>query len=151
MKVPFVDLYAQYQDIKKDIDSAIETTIRTSAYIGGAAVKEFEKQFAAWVGIDHVVACGNGTDSIEILLKAYGVGAGDEVLVPAISWISTSEAVGSVGAKPVFVDIEEEYLSIDPARIEAAITKKTKAIIPVHLYGHPPICPRSWTLPKNIT
>lgn len=137
MKVPFVDLYAQYQDIRKDIDSAIETTIRTSAFIGGAAVKEFEKQFAAWVGIGHVIACGNGTDSIEILLKAYGVGAGDEVLVPAISWISTSEAVTSVGATPVFVDIEEDYCSIDVNKIEAAITKRTKAIIPVHLYGHP--------------
>jgi len=121
MKVPFVDLYAQYLDIKKDIDSAIETTIRNSSYIGGSAVKEFEKQFAAWVGVDHVVACGNGTDSIEILLKAYGVGAGDEVIVPAISWISTSEAVGSVGATPVFVDIEEDYFAIDATRIEAAI------------------------------
>jgi dTDP-4-amino-4,6-dideoxygalactose transaminase len=137
MKVPFVDLYAQYQDIKKDIDSAIENTIRTSAYIGGPAVKEFEKEFAAWVGIDHVIACGNGTDSIEILLKAYGVGPGDEVLVPAISWISTSEAVTSMGATPVFVDIEEDYFTMDVARIEAAITKKTRAIIPVHLYGHP--------------
>jgi len=137
MKVPFVDLYAQYLDIKKDIDSAIETTIRNSSYIGGPAVKEFEKEFAAWAGIDHVVACGNGTDSIEILLKAYGVGAGDEVIVPAISWISTSEAVGAVGATPVFVDIEEDYFAIDPTRIEAAITKNTKVIIPVHLYGHP--------------
>jgi len=137
MKVPFVDLYAQYLDIKKDIDSAIENTIRTSAYIGGPAVKEFEKAFAAWVGVDHVVACGNGTDSIEILLKAYGVGAGDEVIVPAISWISTSEAVGAVGATPVFVDIEEDYFAIDATRVEAAITKNTKAIIPVHLYGHP--------------
>jgi len=149
MKVPFVDLYAQYQDIKEDIDSAIEKTIRTSAYIGGSAVKEFEKDFAAWVGIDHVVACGNGTDSIEILLKAYGVTAGDEVLVPAISWISTSEAVGSVGATPVFVDIEEDYFSIDPARIEAAITKKTKAIIPVHLYGHPADMPAIMAIAKK--
>ena len=137
MKVPFVDLYAQYLDIRKDIDSAIEKTIRASSYIGGADVKEFEKEFAAWVGVGHVIACGNGTDSIEILLKAHGVGAGDEVLVPAISWISTSEAVTSAGATPVFVDIEEDYFSIDVTRIEAAITKKTKAIIPVHLYGHP--------------
>lgn len=137
MKVPFVDLYAQYQDIRKDIDSAIESTIRNSSFIGGPAVKEFEKAFAAWTGIDHVVACGNGTDSIEILLKAYGIGAGDEVIVPAISWISTSEAVGSVGATPVFVDIEEDYFAIDVTRIESAITKNTKAIIPVHLYGHP--------------
>jgi dTDP-4-amino-4,6-dideoxygalactose transaminase len=146
MKVPFVDLYAQYLDIKKEIDSAIENTIRTSSYIGGSAVKEFEKEFAAWVGIDHVVACGNGTDSIEILLKAYGIGAGDEVIVPALSWISTSEAVSAMGATPVFVDIEEDYFAIDVNRIEAAITKKTKAIIPVHLYGHPADMPAMMTI-----
>lgn len=149
MKVPFVDLYAQYLDIKKDIDSAIENTIRTSAYIGGPAVKDFEKAFASWAGIDHVIACGNGTDSIEILLKAYGIGPGDEVIVPAISWISTSEAVGSVGATPVFVDIEEEYFAIDPTRIEAAITKNTKVIIPVHLYGHPADMPAIMAIAKK--
>jgi dTDP-4-amino-4,6-dideoxygalactose transaminase len=137
MKVPFVDLYAQYLTIKKDIDLAIETTIRNSSYIGGQAVKDFETGFATYVGVDHVVACGNGTDSIEILLQAFGIGKGDEVIVPAISWISTSEAVSSVGATPVFVDIEKEYFTLDPVLVAKAITPKTKAIIPVHLYGQP--------------
>jgi dTDP-4-amino-4,6-dideoxygalactose transaminase len=136
-KIPFVDLYAQYQSIKTDIDRAIEMTIRNSSYIGGQAIKDFEKAFAAYIGIDHVIACANGTDSIEILLKVYGIKEGDEVIVPAISWISTSEAVSSVGATPVFVDIEGDYYTMDTRLIEKAITARTKAIIPVHLYGHP--------------
>ena len=137
MKVPFVDLYAQYLTIKKEIDQAIETTIRNSSYIGGQPIKDFEAGFAAYLGIDHVIACANGTDSIEILLQAFGVGEGDEVIVPAISWISTSEAVSSVGATPVFVDIEKDYFTMDPALVEKAITPRTKAVIPVHLYGQP--------------
>src|SRR5579863_8896253 len=137
MKVPFADLYTQYLSIKNDIDRAIETTIRNSSYIGGQAVRDFEAAFAAYVGIDHVIACGNGTDSIEILLQAFGVGKGDEVIVPAISWISTSEAVSTVGATPVFVDIEEEYFTMDPVLLRKAITPRTKAVIPVHLYGQP--------------
>jgi dTDP-4-amino-4,6-dideoxygalactose transaminase len=137
MKVPFADLYAQYLSIKQDIDQAIETTIRNSSYIGGQAVREFEGAFAAYLGIDHVIACANGTDSIEILLQAFGVGKGDEVIVPAISWISTSEAVSTVGATPVFVDIEKDYFTMDPAGLEKAITPRTKAVIPVHLYGQP--------------
>jgi dTDP-4-amino-4,6-dideoxygalactose transaminase len=136
-KIPFVDLYAQYLSIKKDIDAAIETTIRNTAFINPPVVKEFEQAFASWLGIKHVIGCANGTDSIEILLQAYGIGKGDEVLVPAITWISTSEAVSTVGATPVFVDIEPDHYTIDANLIEKAITKKTKAIIPVHLYGHP--------------
>src|ERR1700683_366971 len=130
MKVPFADLYAQYLSIKKEIDQAIETTIRNSSYIGGQAVREFEEAFAAYLGIHHVIACANGTDSIEILLQAFGVGKGDEVIVPAISWISTSEAVSAVGATPVFVDIEKEYFTMDPAGLAKAITQRTKAVIP---------------------
>jgi dTDP-4-amino-4,6-dideoxygalactose transaminase len=137
MKVPFADLYAQYLTIRKEIDQAIETTIRNSSYIGGQAVKDFEADFAAYLGIDHVIACANGTDSIEILLQTFGVGEGDEVIVPAISWISTSEAVSSVGATPVFVDIEKDYFTMHPALIGKAITPRTKAVIPVHLYGQP--------------
>jgi dTDP-4-amino-4,6-dideoxygalactose transaminase len=137
MKIPFVDLYAQYLSIKKDIDEAIESTIKNSSYSGGQAVKDFEKAFANYIGIAHVVACANGTDSIEILLKCYGIKAGDEVIVPAISWISTSETVSSVGATPVFVDIEEDHFTMDVSALEKAITPRTKAIIPVHLYGHP--------------
>jgi dTDP-4-amino-4,6-dideoxygalactose transaminase len=137
MRIPFVDLYAQYLSIKDDIDGAIATTIRNSAYIGGQAIKDFESAFAAYLGIGHVIACANGTDSIEILLKTYGIKEGDEVIVPAISWISTSEAVSSVGATPVFVDIEKDYFTMDISLLEKAITPKTKAIIPVHLYGQP--------------
>jgi dTDP-4-amino-4,6-dideoxygalactose transaminase len=137
MKVPFVDLYAQYLSIRKEIDEAIETTIKNSTYIGGQAVKDFEGAFAGYLGIGHVIACANGTDSIEILLKAYGIKEGDEVIVPAISWISTSEAVSSVGATPVFADIDAAYFTIDPVLVEKAITPRTRAIIPVHLYGQP--------------
>jgi dTDP-4-amino-4,6-dideoxygalactose transaminase len=146
MKVPFVDLYAQYLTIKKEIDQAIETTIRNSSYIGGQAVKDFESAFAAYLGIGQVIACGNGTDSIEILLQAFGIGEGDEVIVPAISWISTSEAVSSVGATPVFVDIEKDYLTLDPVLFEKAITPRTRAVIPVHLYGQPADMPAIMTI-----
>lgn len=148
-KIPFVDLYAQYLSIKEDIDEAIEKTIRNSAYIGGQAVKDFEKAFARYLGIDYVIGCGNGTDSLEILLTCYGVGAGDEVIVPAISWISTSEAVTAVGATPVFVDIHPDYFTIDIEKIEQAITAKTRAIIPVHLYGFPADMPAVMTIAQK--
>jgi dTDP-4-amino-4,6-dideoxygalactose transaminase len=137
MKIPFVDLHVQYLRIKADIDKAIAQTILNSSYIGGAAVKQFEEEFAAWLGLKHVVSCANGTDSLEIILKAWGIGKGDEVIVPAHSWISTSEAVGNVGATPVFVDVEADYFTIDVSLVEKAVTPNTKAIIPVHLYGHP--------------
>ncbi len=137
MNVPFVDLYAQYKSIQTSIDAAIAAVIRETSFIGGATVQQFEKDFAAYTGISHVIGCANGTDSLEILLQCYGIGAGDEVIVPAASWISTSEAVSAVGATPVFVDIEAEYYTIDPAQVEPAISPRTRAIIPVHLYGHP--------------
>lgn len=137
MKIPFVDLYAQYLSIKDDIDAAINDTILHTSFIGGKVVTEFEKAFADYLGIGNVIACANGTDSLEIILKAWGIGKGDEVIVPAHSWISTSEAVGNVGATPVFVDVEEDYFTIDPTKIEAVINANTKAIIPVHLFGHP--------------
>jgi dTDP-4-amino-4,6-dideoxygalactose transaminase len=137
MKIPFVDLYAQYLTIREDIDKAIASTIRESSYIGGTAVGCFEASFADYLGIKQVVACANGTDSLEIILKAWGIGPGDEVIVPAHSWISTSEAVGNTGATPVFVDVNADDYTINVTFIEAAITPRTKAIIPVHLYGHP--------------
>lgn len=149
MRVPFVDLYAQYQSIKEDIDTAIAETIRQSSYIGGKQVAGFEEAFAAYCGVKHVVACANGTDSLEIILKAWGIGEGDEVIVPAHSWISTSEAVSNTGAIPVFVDVEADYFTIDPALIEQAITANTKAIIPVHLYGHPADMPAIMQLAKK--
>ncbi|MCS7014325.1 MAG: DegT/DnrJ/EryC1/StrS family aminotransferase [Chloroherpetonaceae bacterium] len=137
MKIPFVDLKAQYQSIKSEIDSAIANVISETAFISGKYAKAFEEEFAAYIGIKHCISCANGTDSIEILLKAMGIGHGDEVIVPANSWISTSEAVTTVGATPVFVDILPDYYTIDPSKIEEKITPRTKVIIPVHLYGLP--------------
>ncbi|OFY84472.1 MAG: erythromycin biosynthesis sensory transduction protein eryC1 [Bacteroidetes bacterium RIFCSPLOWO2_12_FULL_35_15] len=137
MKIPFVDLKAQYQSIKPEIDEAIGKVITETAFIGGKYVKEFEQLFSKYLNINHIVACANGTDSLEILLKASGVAINDEVIVPAVSWISTSEAVSSVGAKPVFVDIDPISYTIDVKLIESKITPQTKAIIPVHLYGNP--------------
>jgi len=135
MKVPFVDLYAQYLDLKSDIDSAIENVIRETAFIGGSYVKEFEGNFAKQYGVKHCVSVANGTDAIYIVLKMLGIGKGDEVITVANSWISTSETIGQTGATPVFIDTEPDYFTIDADKIEQKITHKTKAVIPVHLYG----------------
>lgn len=136
MKIPFVDLHAQYLRYRQELDAAIAGTIETSAYIGGPAVKDFEAAFSDYCGVAQTIACANGTDSMEMLLDALGVGPGDEVIVPALSWISSAEVVGTRGATPVFVDIDESY-TIDPKLIEARITARTRGIIPVHLYGCP--------------
>jgi dTDP-4-amino-4,6-dideoxygalactose transaminase len=139
MKIPFVDLKSQYFSIKNEIDQAISHVMADTAFIGGSSnkyVNAFEKEFASFLNVKHVMSCANGTDSIEILLEAFGIKRGDEVIVPALSWISTSEAVGRIGAKPVFVDICEDTLLMDVNKIESKITTKTKAIIPVHLYGN---------------
>ncbi|MGA2296787.1 MAG: DegT/DnrJ/EryC1/StrS family aminotransferase [FCB group bacterium] len=135
--IPFVDLQAQYKNIKSEIDDAIADVISDTAFISGKYAAKFEEEFAAYLGIKSCVGCGNGTDAIEILLKSFNVGIGDEVIVPAHSWISTSEAVSNVGAKPVFVDIHPDYYTIDVSKIEGKITSKTRAIIPVHLFGLP--------------
>ena len=133
--IPFVDLKAQYLSIKEEIDNAIKESLLNTTFIGGENVVNFENDFSKFINVKNVISCANGTDSIEILLKAHGIGKGDEVIVPALSWISTSEAVSSVGAVPIFVDIEEDYYTINPSLIESKISKKTKAIIPVHIYG----------------
>jgi len=135
MNIPFVDLKAQYKSIQNDIDTAIKNVITDTAFIGGKYVKDFEKQFAALYGVKHVIACANGTDSLFILMKMMGIGAGDEVITVANSWISSSETITQAGAKPVFVDIHPDYYSMDESKLEAAITSKTKAVIAVHLQG----------------
>lgn len=134
MKVPFVDLKAQYNSIKSEIDIAIATVIGETSFIGGKHVKDFEKNFADLYGVKHCISLANGTDSLYILMKMLGVGAGDEVITTAYSWISSSETISQTGAKPVFVDIDE-YFTIDVAKLEERITPKTKAIIPVHIHG----------------
>lgn len=137
MSIPYADLKAQYLSIKEEVDAAIQDCIDNTAFIGGGVVKEFENDFATFTGAEYCVGCANGTDAIEIALKALGVGPGDEVLVPALTWISTAGAVNNIGAEPVFVDILAYERTIDPVQIESKITSKTKAIIPVHLYGLP--------------
>lgn len=135
MNIPFVDLKAQYQSIKSEIDSAIATVIDETSFIGGKHVKEFETKFAALYGVKNCIPVGNGTDSLYIIMKMLGIGEGDEVITSAYSWISSSETISQTGARPVFVDIESDYFTIDPALIESKITKNTKAIIPVHIHG----------------
>lgn len=135
MQVPFVDLKAQYHSIKPEMDQAISSVLEETAFIGGKYVREFEQAFAALYGVKHCVSVANGTDAIYITMKMLGVGAGDEVITVANSWISTSETITQAGATPVFVDIEADTYVIDVDAIEAKITAKTKAIIPVHIYG----------------
>jgi dTDP-4-amino-4,6-dideoxygalactose transaminase len=135
MKVPFVDLNAQYNSIKQEIDQAISSVISETAFINGKYVEKFESEFARKTGRNHCVGVANGTDAIYIVLKSLGIGPGDEVITTACSWIATSETISQAGARPVFADIDPDYYTIDPARIEEKITARTKAIIPVHLYG----------------
>ena len=145
MNIPLVDLYAQYQTIKREIDAAIERVIATSAFIGGEDVRSFETEFARYCAERedgqaaamklHCASCGNGTDALCLALHAFGIGPGDEVITVAHTFIATAEAISSTGARPVFVDIHPDTFVIDPTVIERAITPRTRAIIPVHLYG----------------
>lgn len=135
MNVPFVDLYAQYESIKPGIDTAIHNVIKETAFIGGKYVKAFEDEFAALYGAKHVISCANGTDSLYIIMKMLGIGEGDEVITVANSWISSSETITQTGARPVFVDIDADYYSMDMALLEKAITTNTKAVVAVHLQG----------------
>jgi dTDP-4-amino-4,6-dideoxygalactose transaminase len=135
MQIQFVDLHAQYLSIKTEIDAAIEQCLTNTSFIGGAPVKNFEKEFAAYAGVKHCIGVANGTDAIEIALKVLNIGPGDEVIVPAHTWISTAGSVVAVGATPVFADTLPGKYTIDPAHVRNLITPKTKAIIPVHLYG----------------
>lgn len=137
MRVPFVDLKAQYLSLKHELDEAIMKVVSETAFISGKYAAVFEASFAEYIDVNHCVACANGTDALEIGLQAIGVGPGDEVLVPANTFIATAEGVSNIEAKPVFVDCDPLYYNIDPKRIEEKITPKTKAIIAVHLYGLP--------------
>ena len=135
MNIPFVDLKSQYNSIKEEMDAAINAVISRTAFIGGPFLADFEKEFAHFCGTKYCVGVGNGTDALFIALKALGIGAGDEVITAANSFIATSEAITSTGAKVVFVDCEPNNYTIDVSKIEEKISDKTKAIIPVHLYG----------------
>jgi len=137
MKIPFVDLKSQYEGIKEEMDKAIAKVISQTAFIGGSHVNNFEETFAKFCDVKHCIGVGNGTDALYISLRALGVKQGDEVITAANSFIATSEAITLSGARVVFVDINPQTYNIDTNKIEAKITSKTKAIIPVHLYGQP--------------
>lgn len=137
MSVPLVDLVAQYRAIRQDIDRAIRAVVESGMFILGPNVAGFEEEIAAYLGVRHAVGVASGTDALLLTLRAYGIGAGDEVIVPAYTFFATAEAVSQAGATPVFVDIDPETYCLDVARLAAAITPRTKAMIPVHLYGHP--------------
>lgn len=135
--ISFLDIQSIYDDLKHDLDEAYHRVMMSGSYILGEELVSFEHEFSLYCGVDYSVGCGNGLEAIELLLKAYGIGEGDEVIVPSNTYIATWLAVSYVGATPVPVEPLLETYNLDPALIEAAITPKTKAIIPVHLYGQP--------------
>lgn len=135
MKVPFLDLHQQYESIREEISDSINAVIQRTAFAGGPFVSQFEKNFADFCGVQHAIGVGSGTDALWAALTVLGVGDGDEVITVSNSFIATAEAVSRCGARPVFVDIDEQRYTMDPALLERAVTNKTRAIIPVHLFG----------------
>jgi len=133
----FIDLAAQQARLKADIDAGIARVLAHGQYILGPEVGELEERLAAFTGAEYCITCANGTDALQIALMALGVGPGDEVITPAFSYISSAEATALLGARPVYVDVDPATFNLDPALIEAAITPRTKAILPVSLYGQP--------------
>lgn len=137
MKVPFLNLKAQYDSIAHEVEQSIKDVIAACAFSGGPYVEQFEEEFAAFCGCNFAVGVGSGTEALWLSLMALGVQPGDEVITAPNSFIATAEAISLCGAKPVFVDVDESSLTMNPALLEQAITPRTKAIIPVHLYGQP--------------
>jgi dTDP-4-amino-4,6-dideoxygalactose transaminase len=136
-KVPFLDLVSAYQELKSEIDEAAIRVFSSSQFILGPEVEAFEKEFAEYIGAKHCIGVGSGLDALTLALRSMGVGQGDEVVVPANTFIATWLAVTQAGAVPIPVEPEPDTYLLDPQKLEKAITKKTKVIIPVHLYGHP--------------
>lgn len=135
--IPFVDLKAQYQSIKEEVHQAIDRVLESSAFILGKEVAAFEEQFASYAATKYAIGVNSGTSALHLALLAAGVGPGDEVITTPHTFVATVAAIGYTGATPVFVDIDAESFTIDPAGIESKITPKTKVILPVHLYGQP--------------
>lgn len=137
MRVPFFDLKRQYEEIGPQAEKRVCEVMRSGQYVEGPAVKEFERSMAEYLSVKHVVTCGNGTDALRIALQAAGVGAGDEVITTAFSFFATAEAIAQIGAIPVFADIDKVTFNLDPQEAKRKITSKTKAILPVHIFGTP--------------
>ena len=135
MHIDMVDLKGQYNKIRPEIDEAIISCIESTSFINGPAVKEFQHNLEEYLNVKHVIPCANGTDSLQIAMMALGLKAGDEVICPAFTYVATAEVIGLLGLTPVMVDVDPYTFNITPLEIEKAITSKTKAIVPVHLYG----------------
>jgi dTDP-4-amino-4,6-dideoxygalactose transaminase len=136
-KIPILDLQPQYQSIKPEIQIAIDRVLESGAFIMGPDVKLFEQEVAIYLGVKHAIGVNSGTDALVIGLRAFGISAGDEVITTPFSFFATAESISNVGAKPVFVDIDANTFNIDVSQIESSINPRTKAIMPVHLYGRP--------------
>ncbi len=135
MRVPFLDLKVQYESIRSEIADAIQQVLDRTAFAGGPFVAQFEKEFAAFCGTRYAIGVGSGTDALWMALLGMGIGPGDEVITVPDTFIATAEAISWCGAKPVFVDVDPVTYNMDPSKLDAAITQKTKAVIPVHLFG----------------
>ncbi len=134
-KIQMVDLISQYNHIKEDVDQAVLDVIRSSAYINGPEVKSFQKELEEYLNAKHVIPCANGTDALQIAMMALGLKPGDEVITATFTYVATAEVIALLGLKPVLVDVHPDTFQIEPEKIRGAITAKTKAIVPVHLFG----------------
>ncbi len=134
-KINMVDLKSQYEKIKGEIDTAIHEVIDSTAFINGPAVHQFQKDLESYLGVKHVIPCGNGTDALQVSMMALGLQPGDEVITTSFTFIATAEVIALLGLTPIVVDVDPETFNIDPAAVERAITPKTKAVVPVHLFG----------------
>jgi dTDP-4-amino-4,6-dideoxygalactose transaminase len=135
--IPMVDLKTQYHRLKADIDAAVTDVLENTQFILGPNVTALEQETAGYLGVPHAIGCASGTDALHLALAAAGIGPGDEVITSAFTFIATAEAIAYVGATPVFVDIDPQTFNLDPARVEAAISECTRAVLPVHLFGQP--------------
>ena len=135
LNIQMVDLKSQYMKIKPQVDNAINDVLSSTQFINGEHVKSFQKELANYLGVKHVITCANGTDALQISMMALGLKPGDEVITPSFTYIATAEVIGLLGLKPVFVDCDPKTFNISIEEVEKAITKKTKAIVPVHLFG----------------
>ena len=137
MNIPMVDLKLQYEKYKSEFDTVVSEVLGSTQFILGPNVQALEEEVAAFLGAKFAVSCGSGTDALHLALRAAGIGDGDEVITSPFTFIATAEAIAYVGARPVFVDVDEKSFNLDVAKIESAITDRTRAILPVHLFGQP--------------
>lgn len=137
MNIRMVDTISQYEKIKDEVNAALKEVLDSGAYINGPAVQQFRQDLGDYLEVGSTIVCGNGTDALQVALMALGLKPGDEVITPSFTFVATVEVIALLGLKPVFVDVDYDTFNMDPAKIESAITEKTKAILPVHLYGLP--------------